>query len=558
MTRRRKWSVGIAVLFGAAWVGVRSRFQPPIVMEGGATKVELTDRRYPPGTELAEVDVAGGERLRGIFVPSDPGAPVVVHLLEARGSVTDGADGSASPPVGGVVRELANLGFASLVLDWRGVGVSEGTRDARHLEGDARAAFEAAVKRAGGDARRVAVRATSLGTIAAAQLIATPERASSEVPAALVLAAPVEGATVTRNYARATYGIAGQWFAAWVYARAGRVGTAEALREFHGPTLVLASADDELCTRDELDAVKAACAGNGARLVDLAPRLTRDPFLEFTRGWADRHHAQLVTTTKAMVPEERAFWSALAMRGDDVPGRAKRLRAALPADVAARIDGDAAAEKRLRELLAALLFARPVDVAAAAFGTGEVESEARWLDYLSVFAPGWPPDSFDFEARAALLDLGDPDGPLPSFPIVRCLAPLSHGALDRRRISQGERLDALLALAHGIGAPGIDRADRAWTASVERALPGAAHADFRELAWSPVLEDASPAPLDAARRALRILLKGASIADRIVKQSDGSIAVQAFDGGSWRTVDPAALLEDDPRNERAAASSAGR
>src|SRR6185369_9584719 len=111
-----------------------------------------------------EVEVEPGVRLRGVFVPSDPGAPVVLHLLESGGSVT-----SVDFPYSGVVAQLSDLGYASLILDYRGVGESDGERSVDHLRPDALAMWGEALRRAGaadGAARCVVVRATSIGSVA--------------------------------------------------------------------------------------------------------------------------------------------------------------------------------------------------------------------------------------------------------------------------------------------------------------------------------------------------------------------------------------------------------
>lgn len=71
--------------------------------------------------------------LRGFFVPADEGAPLVVHFAESGCSGFDGA----------LFRRhyegLAHVGFASLAMDYRGVGASEGERAPTRLGEDAAA-----------------------------------------------------------------------------------------------------------------------------------------------------------------------------------------------------------------------------------------------------------------------------------------------------------------------------------------------------------------------------------------------------------------------------------
>jgi hypothetical protein len=108
----------IGTALALAWLWPPSaRFAPPALFEAGPRVGDYSLEPFPAGTEKVSVELAGGERLRGVFVPSDPGAPVVLHLLESSGSIT-------SPfwfaGYGSLLADLADLGFASLALDYRG------------------------------------------------------------------------------------------------------------------------------------------------------------------------------------------------------------------------------------------------------------------------------------------------------------------------------------------------------------------------------------------------------------------------------------------------------
>lgn len=99
--------------------------------------------------------------------------------------------------------EVRALGWSSLVLDYRGLGRSDGRRDAGRLRADGRAMWREAVRRAGGAPGRVVVRAASLGSLVAADLLARGgdgiDESSDGRPAGAVLVAPVRASTVGRH-----------------------------------------------------------------------------------------------------------------------------------------------------------------------------------------------------------------------------------------------------------------------------------------------------------------------------------------------------------------------
>lgn len=182
----------IALLLCCALTGCIS---PWAVMEGGFP--DFTKAMLPPGTERIEVPVGDGAMLRGVFVPGEPGAPVVLHVLEAKGSVTLGCApevaelGHCGFPV---LWDLQELGYASVMLDYRGVGASSGDRHVDHLLDDTRAMWNEAVRRVGGDASLVVLRTVSLGAVGSGPLVTAGLH-----PAAWILFAPVDGATVASN-----------------------------------------------------------------------------------------------------------------------------------------------------------------------------------------------------------------------------------------------------------------------------------------------------------------------------------------------------------------------
>src|SRR5688572_14866681 len=121
---------------------------------------------YPPGTEIRPVSKPDGQWLAGLHVPAGPGAPLVLHLSDSSGSPA-----GACTDFGVLALQLRELGFASLFVDYTGVGLSAGERSVKNLGPDAEAAWSAALKLVEGDPGRVIVRAISIGTIAAAKLL---------------------------------------------------------------------------------------------------------------------------------------------------------------------------------------------------------------------------------------------------------------------------------------------------------------------------------------------------------------------------------------------------
>ena len=126
----------------------------PIVLEAGTSELQLEG--FPEDTVLAEAVTGDGVTLRGVFVPAGAGAPVVLHLLPAKASITTGLNGFAGvKQTMGVLREH---GFASLALDYRGVGASSGDRDSGRLTDDGAAMWAEALRRTEGDPGALVVR----------------------------------------------------------------------------------------------------------------------------------------------------------------------------------------------------------------------------------------------------------------------------------------------------------------------------------------------------------------------------------------------------------------
>ncbi len=226
----------------------------PLVPEAGTSVLRLDG--FPKGTVAAEAVTADGVTLRGVFVPAGTGAPVVLHFLPAETSITTGLRGLAG--MRETLTVLREHGFASLAMDYRGVGASSGDRCASRLLDDGTAMWEEALRRAGGHPGAVLVRAVSLGSIPAAAIVE-----GGAAPGALVLVAPVRAETIAGNAARDRYGAFLGSVVAVFLRRPVDVSLDEVLRRSTIPILLLAVEDDVYLPDDERDELLAAAKTGG-------------------------------------------------------------------------------------------------------------------------------------------------------------------------------------------------------------------------------------------------------------------------------------------------------
>ncbi len=470
--------------------------------------------RFPPGTERVEIAVAEGVSLRGVFVPADDGAPVVLHLLGGGDSVSYGTSG-----VGGhwFFRDLRDLGLASLCVDYRGVGPSDGERSPLHLAPDAAAAYAEAVRRAGGS-ERVVVRGVSLGTVAAASLLTRPD-----APGGAILVAPVRAETVAVNYAYHHWPDPLVWVLAPLFGPAGDVDVIASIAACRIPLAVAAPERDVFLPPDETALVRAAADAAGARWI---PHRGLD-------------HYDIVAEWMHVTREEEEFLASILPGVPPAEGRAAAAMAALDGAGVARFTAEPAAERRLL-LLCGRHSVDPPRLAAALALTGAGGDEAhdarllRWLRRL----PPLRIAALPFDALVALVSLQDPAGPLDP----RELAGFARtgtgdeilggtGALPERavRIARAQRLDRV-SVYEGVD----ERSHETFTL-----LSGLTRVDGDR---GPVPEGA-PARLslrgaDRERQTLRLALKLAGVPDRVVPGEGGDPGIEVFDGGRWRPLEP--------------------
>lgn len=469
---------------------------PPVVLAGESLPLDEALARLPEPSEAVELVAADGALLRGAFVPAEEGAAVVLHLLGATDSF-----GSRKFSQRTHVSQLRDLGLSSLMVDYRGVGLSTGERSAENLADDAWAMWQEAVRRAGGDPGRVGLRATSLGTIATALLL---ERGAK--PGAITLIAPVMPATVVRRYARQEHGALVSAVSRLLFAPVAEVDVLARLRSFEGALLVCASEQDRFVSDDERTAL--------LRLV-----------LERAAAWCELEggHYQSSISGRALFVREKSFWGAALppSRAALTPEEFLRGNPALAGAVAA-LGG---ARERLARLLELKRRGDPLLLAAAASAIDDpyLARELVW----SIEQRPYPP--LPFEELREVLSLADPYGELPADLVLEYTElvdrierlGLPRISMDARYFTRfTEKIDrgpSEIAMEYHFGSESTRIAlspSRLWLTLLERGVP---------------LEDAQ-------RIVLRLLLRSERLPERVRPASGGVCGLEVLEGGSWKPL----------------------
>lgn len=535
-SKRRRWILGIVVV--GALVGVRCRFTPPVLSSVEADASGTEEHRDPRWSRVERIEVEGpeGAKLRGLFIPSDRDAPVVLHLLESGGSVSVNEGRYAGNNPGEVAFELADLGFASLFLDYRGIGGSDGTIRTAHLADDVHAMWGEALRRAHGDAGRVFVRATSIGTVGAMILLRDGVQ-----PAGLALVAPVDATTVAVHFADAGFGILARWLAEWTLLPVAEdVEPGTRLARSDAPLFVAAGSKDELWPPAEQTGVRDVVAAKRGRFVDESAFTRRLFILGEWHSELQHHISFTIHSKEEMCASERSFWKE---RGGaiDLPARMARILDGVSPVLRRRFEADSEARRRL-ELLAAEHVAEEPSVLAflACCPAHEPETE-RFLAYCRGRTPEWL-DHLGDSMALDVLAFDDPAGDLSSD-LTLLAFEFFHRGVNDETTPDPATVATVLERARGVGAEGISAAQRRWRGSEGGRSGGEWGEDFRSEIWEPLETHQRLPPSDAARHLVRILLHGAGIADRVSEAPNGSITLEACDGERWVAVDPAIVFE---------------
>lgn len=474
---------------------------PPVMMPAPGTKLAKAIEFYPPGAEMRELRMADGTALRGVFVPAGENAPVVLHLLGAAQS-----PGSLAQPVDAAAWTLADAGFASLIVDYRGIGASSGERDVDQLGADAARMWSEAVRLAGGDPSRVAVRATSLGTIATALLLKSGAR-----PGAILLVAPVFPDTVVERFARDSYGFVAGWFAALAYRPVAKVDVADELKRCGAPVCVTLFEDDTWASPSQL-----------RRLFE-AVRSAR--WHAWQRVGGD--HVGGVLFTTALTEAERRFLRSIDTFEARAPRNLDLALKELSAEAREQLEASNAARQRFDTLAARFALVPADQLAAAALELEDRELAETWIGTLRHV----PRRGATFEELRALYNHGGDDS--VALTVAMQGLALIGGELVRRGLARDVTgWDAPRGIETNVGALRRDRP------VIQRVFIGRDAPGKLTTTWTltPLVEGTA-SDVEFRRILARAALKSAGRRERLVLDESGEKHLEYLEDDLWRELD---------------------
>jgi hypothetical protein len=488
-----------------ALLACASCLAPPALIAADGVDLARRIAEMPAGTERVEIAVADGSCLRGVYVAGDPGAPLCVHLLGSSDTVA-----SQRHPQRTLLSHLRDLGVASLMLDYRGVGASSGARHVDHLAEDALAMWREALRRVGGDEQRVVLRATSIGTVATAQLLETGAR-----PAGIVLIAPILPETVVRRYASVEHGWYGPWLAQALFRPVARVDVLRELEHAARPLLVRSSPADRFLSDAERAEFRAAVL-----------RAPEGHWESVTGG-----HYFSALQGRGLTVGEIEFWRTTIGTPVESAARSASWKARLPQGAWERIEATPGAVARFEQLAERKRDGDPDLYAAAAIELPDADLAARLLWALEV-APYPPPlrARMQFADWCDALSLADPAGPLPAAWWVEKLelrAATARGLKSWFLYSPG-----LIGDEVSEWRPGRSLwVTETYTAGGES---GAVHFDMDQIGGA-LLERL---PNCAARRQLaRLYMRVMKVPERVRTDANGGTILETWNGQTWDPVD---------------------
>lgn len=521
-------------------------FVPPVVIPAKADLWTLDASHYPLDAQIVECDLEGGPTLRGLYVPSDPNAPLVVHFAESGGSI------SHSIYERGQYEDLMHAGFASLAVDYRGVGLSGGEISASAFVRDVRAIYDHAKSMVGGDESRLVVRGTSLGSVAAVTVLEDGAR-----PGAVVLVAPVRASTVAKRYGYATRWDAFVWL---LLPFLGEFASADLLVEVGratSPVFVVGHPDDELLGRADFGRLRDVTTSSGGTFVE--PRtMTRIHLSGIPETKQLDDHIALSVHAFNLGEDELTFLRGVFPETPDVTHRLAVIsegesRSAITIQFELMADDVVAKPERLAPLLRSV---RADVIVAASLELAEPESGASWVrsEWLAPRAGQDPFAGREFGDLRAIFDLSDPSGDLSVWAID-----LVPSALVGWRGADGERpwplqdvlaasdamagrIDGVRVFAEGAAPATSGMHFEVHSDGVARSVRRAPDGSTRTSALNPRLiegeldDGVHRSAADRRRRLLRVLLKATGHPDRVVELDGGVLGLRVGKGGGQRVI----------------------
>ncbi len=291
-----------------SWVAAIGACHAPLLQDDGGEGPHV--RAMLPDAHDVEVVTDDGIVLRGVFVEASPDAPVVLHLLSSSVSVAHGiSNGLWRHPLAPTLRSFTEAGWSSLVIDYRGIGESDGRRDGRRLASDGLAMWREAVRRADSP-DQVVIRAASLGSLLTVDLLARGSR-----PRGVVLIAPIRAETVVAHGAKRKAGGLLGGLAAPFYRRPLGSGLCEMLWSIEVteiPMLVILPSEDPHVSDEEIAMIANAASAGGHTVVHRPD----DHAVVVLRSWGFtvERDAFRGVSSPALLAEESAFLAGLRDR----------------------------------------------------------------------------------------------------------------------------------------------------------------------------------------------------------------------------------------------------
>lgn len=480
---------------------------PPVLRPLPKPDLDAALALYPPNTRRIEIEAENGDKLRGVFVPAGANAPVVLHLL---GSAQSPA--FLALPLDAITWNFADHGYASLMVDYAGIGASSGEAHADNLGRDAWLMWRTALELANGAPQRVAIRATSLGAIACALALERGAR-----PGAILLVAPVFPDSVVGRFARDNFGVLAQALAALVYRPVARVDVLRQLRESGAPLAARVFREDNWITKNQFR--------------DLKETVLRAP----QHSWfeQDGNHVGGVLFATTLSDQERAWLTSIEALTPSGNRIAEAAMAELSDAARRTLELDAAASARFAKLAQRFALVRAEHLAAAALEHRDLDRAAQ----LVVSFRHDPSGEAQFERlRTRYSTRGDQAEALvdaiASLEVLSASALQRGLALDESGWDDPKRIPQLLRETTRSN-PRLQRRLRSTV------LGGLATATFTVTG----LAGQARGDYELRRLLARAALKLADIPERVVAADTGAPTLEYLDGETWRALDLGAPRE---------------